>query len=278
MNSSMPEQNNQKETCLKDIKHVRQVYRLHLMYIVIICFIVMVSTLCVMPNYVSDNAFQNFSFASTIVSIVLAVVSIVYSLWSGQKSSNQYLSMAHIESKIDEQLKGFEHIEESFIKKLNPINEQIEQIKDNQTQTRKSVDRMNDLLGNQNPNIQTQGDKKYNVDGNPIYAELSLYIFAQACATKIIVNTDAINEILGKYWTGYMVALSRSIPALLGYDIVSGGVGIKSYDSSSFGTASEIRERLLRKKEDTRAIIDRIDKVLGIENTVSADIENSTGL
>lgn len=274
----MSEQNNQKEICLKDIKYVRQIYRLHLMYIVIICFIVMVSTLCVMPNYVSDSAFQNFSFASTIVSIVLAVVSIVYSLWSGQKSSNQYLGMAHIESKIDEQLKGFEHIEESFNKKLNPINEQIEQIKDNQTQTRKSVDRMNDLLDSQAPNIQVSGSKKYNAADNPMYADLSLYMFAQAKAGNKIININIIDEILGKYWTGYMVALSRSIPAYLAYKRVPGGVEIDNFDSSSFGTTSEIRERLLKNNEKARNFLDRIDKAFGIGSTSSTEIENSTGM
>lgn len=260
----MSEQTKQNEECEKDIKHVKQVYRLHIMYIVIICIIILVTTLCVMPNYVSDSALQNFSFASTIVSIVLAVVSIVYSLWSGQKSSNQYLGMAHIENKIDEQLKGFEHIEEAFNKKLNPINEQIEQIKDNQTQTRKSVDKINDLLDSQTPNTQSGESKKYNVLDNPMYADLSLYIFAQANSKKRLINITAIDEILEKYWTGFMVALSRSLPDHFGYKMVSGGVEIEKYDSSSFGTASGIRDRLLKNKEKTQVFLDRIDKALGI--------------
>ena len=68
------------ENTPKKIFWTRKVSLWHIVYIVIICLIVNVFLLCIVPGRVNDEAYQNFSFAATIVSIVLAVVSIVYSL------------------------------------------------------------------------------------------------------------------------------------------------------------------------------------------------------
>lgn len=70
----------------------KTVNRLHLIYgyaiaiLVIIAIIICWVLSC--KGYVSENAFQNFSFAASIVSIVLALVSIVYTIYSGGNVTN----------------------------------------------------------------------------------------------------------------------------------------------------------------------------------------------
>lgn len=56
----------QENYCQKDINHIKVLCRLNIVYIVIICLIISVCTLCIIPKCVSEYAFQNFSFASTI--------------------------------------------------------------------------------------------------------------------------------------------------------------------------------------------------------------------
>lgn len=246
----------------KDIQRIKSVYRLHLAYELVICLILMVCALCVIPKYVSEAAFQNFSFASTIVSIVLAVVSIVYSLWSGQKSNNQYMGMAHIESKIDEQLKGFERIEESISNRLNPINVQIAQIKDDQIKTRQAVDKMNDLLGTNSTSEGNSVHQLYNAKGNPLYADISLYVFALAYDRKTSIPSKLLDKLTGKYWSGFIVAISRTQPEKLNYVNKGGTIMVTAYDTDFFCKASDIKGRILNKSEEMRQTLAEIDNAI----------------
>ena len=54
----------------------------HLYYVILIAGLILLFVILLFPYGVSRYAFDNFSFASTITSIVLAVVSIVYSIQS----------------------------------------------------------------------------------------------------------------------------------------------------------------------------------------------------
>ena len=69
------------------------------------CIMFTVMVLLIMPGRVSDDAYQNFSFAATITSIVLAVVSIIYSLQSGLSSVGQLNAISDIEGKISQEIK-----------------------------------------------------------------------------------------------------------------------------------------------------------------------------
>lgn len=252
-------ENSQNNYCHKeDVSHVKTVYRLHLVYVVIICGIILVCTLCVIPRCVSDSAFQNFSFASAIVSIVLAVVSIVYSLWSGQKSNDQYVGMAHIESKIDEQLKGFERIEETFINKLNPINNQIEQIKEDQTKTRKAVDEMSDRITKGGTDIHNE-ESKYNIEASPAYADITLYLFVLAYTNRKKIPVKFADSITDKYWAGFMVAFACSMGDKLNYTNDENGVSITVFDTNYFGNKQNIKSRLLEKSPGQKSKIEQID-------------------
>lgn len=71
----------------------KKVSILRLIYVSIIFAIVQVFLLVICPGKISSYAFENFSFASTLISIVLAVVSIVYTLQSGLSSFGQLNSI-----------------------------------------------------------------------------------------------------------------------------------------------------------------------------------------
>lgn len=151
-----------------------------------------------------------------------------------EQSNNQYMGMAHIESKIDEQLKGFERIEESISNRLNPINVQIAQIKDDQIKTRHAVDKMNDLLGTNSTSEGNSLHQQYNAKGNPLYADIALYVFALAYDRKTSIPSKLLDKLTGKYWSGFIVAISRTQPEKLNYENKDGKIMVTAYDTDFF--------------------------------------------
>lgn len=124
----------------------RRVSIWHIVYIVIICLIVNVFLLCIAPGRINDEAYQNFSFAATIVSIVLAVVSIVYSLQSGLSSIGQLNGIKDIEAKIGTELNRFAGLESSiknaFQESINPLQASMGDIQQKQDDIQKAQDEL----------------------------------------------------------------------------------------------------------------------------------------
>lgn len=116
----------------------------HIVYLVIICLIINVFLLCIVPGRINNDAYQNFSFAATITSIVLAVVSIVYSLQSGLSSVAQLNGIKDIESKIGTELTRFANLESSIKdavrEGITPLEASMGDIKQRQDEISKSQD------------------------------------------------------------------------------------------------------------------------------------------
>lgn len=122
----------------------RKVSIWHIVYLVIICLIFNVFLLCIVPGRINDDAYQNFSFAATITSIVLAVVSIVYSLQSGLSSVLQLNGIKDIEAKIRTELTRFANLEASIKNAvregITPLETSMGDIKQRQDEISKSQD------------------------------------------------------------------------------------------------------------------------------------------
>lgn len=87
---------------------------LHIIYGAIILALLAVFLLLVAPDRINDFAFSNFSFASTLISIVLAVVSIVYSLQSGLTNNSYKSRMDEIQKSIYDRMKNLQEVEASL--------------------------------------------------------------------------------------------------------------------------------------------------------------------
>lgn len=115
--------------CSSENKHGgffdRKVSICHIVYIVILCAVINIFLLLICPGQINDDAFANFSFASTLISIVLAVVSIVYSLQSGLSNLGQINSIKEIESKINNELNKFSAIDDKINSALKPVNDHL---------------------------------------------------------------------------------------------------------------------------------------------------------
>lgn len=75
----------------------------HLYYILVICLLVIIGILVIFLHD-KENAVGSFSFASTLVSIVLAVVSIFFSIISSQKMSASYHGIKGIKSDLEDEV------------------------------------------------------------------------------------------------------------------------------------------------------------------------------
>ncbi len=100
----------------------------HIIYLIVLTVIVNVFLLAICPGRVSDAAMDNISFASAIVSIVLAVVSIVYSLQSGYSSTNQFEGIKNIEGNIQEELRKFQDLRDTISQAVKPIKDIVGEI------------------------------------------------------------------------------------------------------------------------------------------------------
>ena len=233
----------ERELCELKMKVTRKICGLHLMYIVIICAIIILVNILVVPNKISDVAFQNFSFASTVVSIVLAVVSIIYSLWSGKSSNSQYDSIRHIEKQIDNQLDNFTKIEQSIVANIGPIKEQVERIKDDQTKTNTKIDNFMSMYDVKNqPKANNSG--KFDNGNNTTWGALTLYACMKAFDTKKPIPEDLMEKFTKSYWSGFLVAISKVMPDKMAYEYSRKQVFIKKFEKSFWGTENEIKKRL----------------------------------
>ena len=117
----------------------RKVSALHLFYVIVIFVIVQLFLLVICPGRINEYAFDNFSFASTVVSIVLAVISIVYTFQSGQSSSDQLSNIKDIEGRIHQEINRFSDIDERITRALKPIGDSIGDIRQQTSDINKSI-------------------------------------------------------------------------------------------------------------------------------------------
>lgn len=108
----------------------------HFIYFVIILGIVLFFSLCLVPGKIEEDAFNNVSFAATITSIVLAVVSILYTLLSGFSSDSSLKEIKEVESRINTELDKFSNIEASikkhFSDEMGHVTDDLKDIKSGQ--------------------------------------------------------------------------------------------------------------------------------------------------
>lgn len=77
---------------------------------------------CFCKGRISENAFQNVSFAATVSSILLALISIVLSMNAANTTSNNLGSMSELERKLNESLDRLDEIRERIARTENKID------------------------------------------------------------------------------------------------------------------------------------------------------------
>lgn len=215
----------------------------HLYYVLLIAILIVIGLVLVIPNGVSRYAFDNFSFASTITSIVLAVVSIVYSIQSGNSSSDQLNGVRNIERNITEQLSNFSDLEDKLHKKVDEIKLGMTTVKEGQADIKETFGHFLEQGGFASPANST--NKVDNFTYNSLFGNILLY----SCALSYETKRPLPGEILGKmmdnftYCYGYLIALSVFESTKIAVDnskncpLMS---KVSLYDDNFFGTKEQL--------------------------------------
>lgn len=220
----------------------------HIIYLVIITVTVNVFLFAICPGKVNNDAMNNVSFASAIVSIVLALVSIIYTLQSGFSSSNRLEGIKTIENNIQEELKNFQSLRDTISNSIDPIKKTVGDIQKTAGDLQKAQDDMKKNIDGLFDSVEIQvsdkngEDKKKELNLNHIMV-VSLYAAAKSYETKMDIPFHIFANYVGAqahYSEGLLDGL-----AVLSDDIkiVQGSTATRKkvieYNSSSYGTSDE---------------------------------------
>lgn len=233
------------ETLKQKNRFVKTISLTHVFYIVLLCSIFTLINILVIPDKISDVAFQNFSFASTVVSIVLAVVSIIYSLWSGKNSNSQYDSIRHIEKQIDAQLGNFSKIEQSISNKIDPLRDKVSSLEENQTKTNDKIDSLAFRFMGESSKTKKASTDKFDLKSNPDLGNLTLYTCLMSFQTQKPIPQEILDRRSNGYWSGYLVAMSRIVPEHIDYNFKRDkNILITVFNEDYWGNKDKLIEQL----------------------------------
>lgn len=196
----------------------KKVDRLHLIYCMIISLIliaaVVVCWILSNNNAISKYAFDNFAFASTIVSIVLAVVSIVYTIHSGTGITDSISVLKNVQDNISGQIDTLQGVENTIKDSISNEQQKIEASLDSMLKSQfeqfllppsGEFMRVERYEGDTLPII--------DIHNNPPLGNIFLYCCLLSKAYNKPWNLNMPHENAFVYFMGYMAAL-KAIPSV----------------------------------------------------------------
>ena len=220
----------------------RKISLWHFAYLSLFCIMFSIMVLLIIPGRINDDAYQNFSFAATITSIVLAVVSIIYSLQSGLSSVGQLNAISDIESKISHEINKFSDIDDKIREALSPIASQVGDIKQTQDNLHSEFLKISKL---EIP----QGDIANGKIEGPVILYVVLYAAAKSHETGMDLPYHKFAEYVGlqsRYCEGLLDGIAAFCP-----DKIKVGQGTKNsrkkviaYDEQTFGAVADLRQKV----------------------------------
>lgn len=190
----------------------KEIDRLHLIYGYIICGIIMLAIIICWilscTGSISRTAFDNVAFASSIASIVLALVSIVHSIYSSGGVVNSVGVLKEAEESIRLQVENLKGIEADIIAK---VEEGDRGITDQISTMQKQMDTMLQLNDSvKKTNTQKTTEKvPINIKKNSSLGNICLYACLKSMETGKTWRIDMFNEAYTPYLWGYILALNN---------------------------------------------------------------------
>lgn len=224
----------------------------HGIYWLILTVVINVFLLTICPGKINDAAMDNISFASTIVSIVLAVVSIIYSLQSGFSSSSQLDSIKDIEGNIKNELTKFQGLRETISDAVRPIESIVGDIQKTTGDLQKAQDNINRNLGDLNKTVslsvidKKDSSKKRNITLTHTMV-VSLYAAVKSNETGMDIPFHIFANFMG-FKSHYAEGMLEALSALDdGIKIEQGSSStrkkVTKFSEETFGTKKELKEK-----------------------------------
>lgn len=191
---------------------------LHLIYIIIIFVIILLALWFVCPYVVCEDTLTKFEFAATITSIVLAVVSIMYSMYSGQGVSQNLGAMRDATATISTVGQDMQHIKENLNNDIESLGRLESEMKNAQSGIIQILQETKNLNQKMTPPEQNSSIPSNNIDGSGSFVFSKTSIIGKciiyACMLSKEKNKPFPAALLGNpsYVHGYVTALETCAP------------------------------------------------------------------
>ena len=248
----------------------KTVNRLHIVYCIVICLLVVgMVILCwilTSKDAISEHAFDNFAFAATIVSIVLAVVSIIYTIHSGAGVTNSIGILKNVEDNISGQLETLQGVEQVI---KDSICEEQQKIEVSIADIMKS--HLSQLLASSSdfPRVERfeNGNTLEVIDlqNNPPLGNVFLYCCLLSKATDKPWHLEMPQKMISLYFLGYIGALKANPAVGFKYQLDKENNILSQCEFSpalsDVVTIDKLREVLRRQSEEYPIFVDVMARV-----------------
>lgn len=217
----------------------KKINYLHLVYIIIIFVIILLAIWLVAPYVVCEESLVKFEFAATITSIVLAVVSIIFSISSSQGISENLGSMRNASEKIGNVGDKLETIQTSLQAEISHLTNLEQKMQALHDKTDKTNQMINEMGLNNNITSTSGNEGKFDYENSSVSGLLIIY----ACSLAYKKEKPFPAEFTGNpfYAHGYITALeisaSKHFRALT---YMNGVITVTKFDTDYFGKATDV--------------------------------------
>lgn len=248
----------------------KTVNRLHIVYCIVICLLVVgMVILCwilTSKNAISEHAFDNFAFAATIVSIVLALVSIIYTIHSGAGVTNSIGILKNVEDNISGQLETLQGVEQVI---KDSICEEQQKIEVSIADIMKS--HLSQLLASSSdfPRVERFENENtlevIDLQNNPPLGNVFLYCCLLSKATNKPWPLEMPQKMISLYFLGYIGALKANPAVEFKYHLDKENNILSQCDFSQtiteIVTIKKLKEVLKKQSEEYPIFVDIIARV-----------------
>lgn len=258
-------------------------YQLHIRYILLICLLICLFVTLIVPKHVTEEAFQNFSFAATITSIVLAVVSIVYSFYSSGGIATSIGEMKQVEKNLEEEIRDIPDLKKHVSETIDELKSQIintihEDRQASDSKTEEILSSVKEEIANL-PSKMLQGDNrqvidvdddKFSYSTNSILGNYFLYAIKIAHENSQSFHISKLCPVIWsngiEYFQGYLVALATSKSKKFSYngDKSFDEITIETFDAEYF-QVKDIKTLIINSTDDQARKVTYTNKMEEIE-------------
>lgn len=216
-------------------------YKIHLTYWAVIFVILTIFLVLCVPGRINDEAFSNFSFASVLVSIVLAVISIVLSISIGQATTHYNLEIKDVEKEIQDKLRKFDDLDDSIRTSVeNIVKKEVDDVKKSQSEMNKIIESLVDsTLVRGSSSVKTTGGT-LNISNTNYLCVASLYLAAICFRTEKPLPISQLKQ-HSFMIVGFLSALSTIEPENLLIQVKKNDIYVASFAYRRWGDEDELK-------------------------------------
>lgn len=261
----------------------RKIVRLHLIYWAVIFILLAIFLLLIAPGCVNQKAFENFSFASTLISIVLAVVSIVFSFRTKSNASENIAGIREIERNIESKLQKFDSLKNEIVDEVKgitrPIEDDVSSIRQGQMEASTQMQRMLDKMAQKSVGSGDSDGKL--LSSASFYGNVMMYALCKAKQSGKAIDMQKIgldfNDNYDYFW-GFWVALTALKGRPFEYEESGRIITVTKFDETQLGDMEywKAKINIYKDKAEVKKYMDTVDEYFSEGGTKPKGEETSS--